>query len=150
MIPAMKAIALAGASLLLMAGAGVVQGAALDVRDGWVTATVPGQPVAAAYMTLGSTVGTRVVGVRSDVSRSAHIHRMSTEDGVMRMRRAEPLDIPAGRTVTLAPGALHLMLSGLERPLSPGDSVGLEFDTVDASGARTTAHARLPVRKVVP
>jgi len=47
------------------------------------------------------------------VADHTHIH----DNGVMRMRQLPALDIPAGDTVTLQPGGLHLMLFGLQPPL---------------------------------
>jgi copper(I)-binding protein len=75
---------------------------------------------------------------------------MSVDNGIMRMRPAEPLAIPAGQTVKLAPGGVHVMLSGLKRTLSPGDSVAFEFDIIDSSGTKSLARASLPVRKLAP
>ncbi|CCE01142.1 conserved hypothetical protein [Bradyrhizobium sp. STM 3809] len=56
---------------------------------------------------------------------------MSTRDGVMVMRPVEEgLPIPAGQTVALTSGGLHLMLTGLKAPLVEGRSVAvtLQFE----------------------
>ncbi|MOA52013.1 hypothetical protein D3C78_1752350 [compost metagenome] len=36
----------------------------------------------------------------------------------MKMQKVEGVDIPAGGTLTLAPGGYHLMLFGLKKPLA--------------------------------
>ena len=90
------------------------------------------------------------LSVSSNVSKSAAVHSMSVDNGVMRMRPVESLDLPSGKAVTLAPGGLHLMLAGLARQLKPGDVVELEFTTVDAAGGKSTTRVQAPVRKEAP
>ena len=99
---------LATALVMLGACAAIVSALAasgLEVRDAWVKPTVPGQSVAAAYMTLYSPTALRVVAIRSNVSSAAEIHTMSVENGIMRMRQVDTLAIPARKAVALAPGA---------------------------------------------
>jgi copper(I)-binding protein len=48
---------------------------------------------------------------------------MRHQDGVMRMRHIEALDLPAGQVIKLAPGGFHVMLFELRQPLKPGDKV---------------------------
>jgi len=60
---------------------------------------------------------------------------MSMTDGVMRMRKLEDgLTVPAGETVTLAPGGEHIMLIGLDAQLEAGESfdIRLEFENAGA------------------
>jgi len=153
-IAAMKMMTSAAAAFVLLASplcaSPTAAASALDVRDGWVSATVPGQSVAAAYMTLRSATAVRLVTVITNVSDAAQIHAMSLENGVMRMRHLETLAIPTGQAVTLAPGAAHLMLTGVKRPLKPGDIVQLEFTTVDGTGTKASTRVDLPVRKESP
>jgi copper(I)-binding protein len=66
------------------------------------------------------------------------------EDGMMKMRRVERIDLPAGETVTLEPGGLHIMLIGLSRQLSPGEEVEIRLTFEDGSGTTLTA----PVKSV--
>lgn len=51
------------------------------------------------------------------------------EGDVMKMRQlADGIAVPAGATVTLAPGGLHLMFMRLNGPLVEGQSVGVTLD----------------------
>jgi len=51
------------------------------------------------------------------------------DGGVMRMRKlAGGLALPAGETVTLAPGGYHVMFIGLKAPFRAGDSVPVTLD----------------------
>lgn len=120
-------------TLLVVLSVAPVPGLAVEITDGWMRALPPGQPTAAAYLTVNNpdTVTVRLVAARSEVAERVEIHRSSQVEGMWRMRRIDGLDIPAGGTVTLAPGGTHLMLMGLARPLREGESLSilLEFDS---------------------
>lgn len=118
---------------------------ALQVRNARALATVPGQSVAAAYMTMESPSNARIVSVKSDAAESVQIHAMSMQQGVMRMRRLDVLDLPAGREVRLAPGGIHLMLAGLKHPLRAGASVKLSLIVTGADGERQLVQINIPV-----
>lgn len=106
----------------------------IHVNDPWVRATVPGQKVAGAYMEIVADSAAKLVGVSSPLAGSAEVHSMKMENGTMRMRRIEVLELPAGKPVKLAPGGFHVMLFDLKQPLSPGDKVPLTL--VFESGGR--------------
>ncbi|HEX7971342.1 MAG TPA: copper chaperone PCu(A)C, partial [Thiobacillus sp.] len=38
-------------------------------------------------------------------------------------REVKAIDLPRGKTVSLAPGGLHLMLMNLQKPIAAGDVV---------------------------
>ncbi|HWZ64483.1 MAG TPA: copper chaperone PCu(A)C [Steroidobacteraceae bacterium] len=115
---------------------------ALTVTDAWVRAT-PGSVVAAAYLTLhnGGRTPLRILGVRSPLAGHVMIHETQLVNGLSVMRAHEPLDIPPGQSVRLAPGGLHVMLDNLAHPLAPGDAVPLEL--LLEGGARVTVSARV-------
>ena len=72
-----------------------------------------------------------LIGASTSVADEAGLHRTtSSDDGLMGMERVEDLEIPAGETVTLEPGGLHVMLMDVD-DLEEGDSVevDLEFET---------------------
>jgi len=59
-------------------------------------------------------------------------------DGMMTMQQVQMIEIPAGESVALQPGGLHVMLLDLASPLEPGTSftaqlVFAEAGTVDVS-----------------
>lgn len=118
--------------------------AQVSVKDAWVRA-VPGQKVAGAYLTVTSAAGGRLVGVETPAAKVAEIHEMRHENGVMRMRRREALDLPAGEPVKLAPGGLHIMFMSIEQPLVAGQEVALTL-VVEEGGKRQTVEVRAPVR----
>ena len=89
------------------------------VNDPYVREPVPGRSMSAAFMTLTNTSDElqRLVSVSAPWASSIEIHTHLHEDGVMKMRQIESLEVPAGESVTLEPGGLHLMLFGLKTPL---------------------------------
>jgi copper(I)-binding protein len=98
----------------------------------------------AAYVTLrndgaGPDV---VVSVTSDAAATAEVHEVLYDAGVMRMRPAGRLSIPAGGRIEMKPGAHHIMLLGLTRDLTPGDTVKLTL-TLEKGG---TLAVEAPVR----
>ncbi|MDP2505015.1 MULTISPECIES: copper chaperone PCu(A)C [unclassified Oceanobacter] len=94
-------------------------GGKLDISHATVRAPIPGRTMSAAFMTLTnkSAKPDRLVSAKSSWTDHIEIHTHIHEDGVMKMRQINGLDIPAGRVVTLKPGGLHLMLFGLKQPL---------------------------------
>jgi uncharacterized protein YcnI/copper(I)-binding protein len=106
----------------------------IEVSKAAVKAMTPGQPVAGGFFTLTNhgKHDDRLVAVTTD-ARVDHveIHEMKMEGDVMRMRQLpDGLAVPAGATVELKPGGLHLMFMGVAKPFTAGESVKavLEFE----------------------
>jgi copper(I)-binding protein len=130
-------IATALASLLLSFAAQAHEYQAGDLKIGhpWTRPTAAGQPAAAGYLKLQNTGGAadRLVGGSSPAG-TLELHSMAMQGDVMRMRQIDAIDIPAGQTVELKPGGLHLMLTGLKAPLAAGTKVPatLQFEKAGA------------------
>lgn len=144
----MKAL-LASCLLVAVGWSGIACAAGVDivVTNAWVRATVPGQPVAAAYMDIRASKALKLVGVASPVAERGEIHEMKDEDGMMKMRAVQAVDLPAGKTISLAPGGLHVMLFGLAEPLTAGRKVTLTLKLRRASGATFTHVIEVPVKE---
>lgn len=98
----------------------------LTVSEAFARATPPRAPVGGAYfaVTNAGTTDDRLIDARSPAGAEVQIHTTSEKDGVMSMRRiTDGLPVPAGQTVTLAPGGMHLMVMGLTAPLVAGEHV---------------------------
>lgn len=98
----------------------------INAQAAWARATPAGAAVAAAYLTIKNSgaVADRLLSIEVDVAGRAEIHEMAKDGDVMRMREVpNGLDVPAGGSVTLAPGGLHLMFKDLKGPLVEGQSV---------------------------
>ena len=65
---------------------------------------------------------------------------MAMDGNVMRMRATGALPVPAGGTLTLAPGGYHVMLLDLKRPLVAGDKVPLRLTFEKAGTIEVTVN----------
>ena len=97
----------------------------LSIAHPHAFATAPGAPVGGGYLTIRNDGpdAERLLGVRVDAgtARGAQLHEMTMEGDVMRMREVGGgIPIPAGGTVELAPGGLHVMFTGLAATLDEG------------------------------
>ena len=120
----MNRILLIALPLLLIMQTGA-RAADLSLSDAFSRATPGTAAPGVAYLTIhGGDAPDRLVRVASPLAGVA-VHTMTMQDNVMRMRQVDAIDVPAGATVKLAPGGLHLMLMGLKAPLKPGDTIPL-------------------------
>ena len=86
----------------------------------------------------------RLTGGSTDAARSVEFHTMRMDGAVMRMRRQAAIDIPADGTVKLQPGGTHVMLVGLDAPLTVGKSFALRLDFAEARRKEVTVKV-LPI-----
>ncbi|RZI97491.1 MAG: copper chaperone PCu(A)C [Variovorax sp.] len=137
---------IAACAMLAGATASFSQNAAVQVRDGWVRQTVPGQSGTGAFMKLTAPAGTRLVGVSSPAAGVAEVHEMKMDGDTMKMRALKDgLPLPAGQTVELKPGGYHVMLMDLKEALPKGGTVPVTLRFEDGKGARSTLDLTLPV-----
>lgn len=74
-----------------------------------------------------------LLGAQFDGARRVELHETyATDDGLRGMRQINGLPIPAGETVALRPGSFHLMLMGLQAPLTAGDTITVTLDFAQA------------------
>jgi copper(I)-binding protein len=107
---------------LLTALAGAVQALTpVSVDAAWARPTVQGQAGGGGFLRItGGDEADRLLSASAPISRSVELHTMFLDGAVLRMRQLEGIDIPAGQTVELRPGGLHVMFVGLTRPLQTG------------------------------
>ena len=148
-----------GLFLLVLVCAGATQArdynlGALQISQPWARATPPSAPAGGGFLKITNT-GTspdRLISATSPAADIVQVHEMKMDGSVMRMREVEKgLELPAGGSVTLAPGGYHLMMMGLKGPLKQGSTVPvtLVFEkagtidvelAVEAMGASHPAH----------
>ena len=74
-------------------------------------------------ITNNGTTGDRLIAVKAAFPR-VMLHTTEEKDGIARMMHIEAVDIPAGQTVALAPGGMHVMFMGLNGdPFEVGEKV---------------------------
>jgi len=117
----------------------------VTVTNAWARATMPGQPVSAAYMQIKSDADAKLVGASSPVVPQVEVHEMKMEGDVMIMREVKALDLPKGRTVTLEPGGFHIMLMNLKQPIAAGEVIPLKL-VIDSGGKKQTVEVKAEAR----
>ncbi|MEO6626436.1 MAG: copper chaperone PCu(A)C [Burkholderiaceae bacterium] len=118
----------------------------VEVKDAWIRASVPGQKGTGAYMKITAKEGTRLVSVATPVAGVAEVHEMKMDGGVMSMRALNGgLDLPAGKTVELRPGGIHVMLMDLNAALPKDSTVPLTLVFKDARGVQSKVELKVPV-----
>lgn len=127
------------------------------VSDFWARTSPAGATTGAVYLNVSSAEANAVVGasVDSSIAGESQIHEvtmtsmdddaMDMEDddmdddamedmgGTMTMSQVDRIELPAGETVSFAPGGFHVMLLDLVNPLVAGDTfdVTLTFASGD-------------------
>ena len=119
-----------------------------QVKDAWVRGTVPAQKVTGAFMEINSKQAARLVSAASPVAQAVEMHTMSMAHGVMKMSQVDGIDVPAGKTVKLAPGGYHLMFMGLRQQMKPGERVPLTLTFELADKKRESVALSVAVRDI--
>ena len=138
-------LALAAASTGALA-----QTAPVTASQAWARASVPGQRSSGAYMALKASEPLTLVGASSPAAGGAEVHEMKMDGDVMRMRALPSLQLPAGKTVELKPGGLHVMLLDLKAPLAANGTLPLTLTFRDARGQQSRLDLQVPVATAAP
>lgn len=81
------------------------------ISNARMRAPLPGRDIAAAYFHIQNNgEADQLVSITSPVSPRIELHTHLNDNGVMRMRRVEGVDLPAGEAVMFKPGGLHAMM----------------------------------------
>jgi periplasmic copper chaperone A len=101
----------------------------IQVRHAWSRATPPGAQIGVGYMEIRNrgTQPDRLVSASTDIAKRVEMHVTTREGEVTRMRQVESFEIPARERFVLRPGASHLMLVELARPLKQGERVAMKL-----------------------
>lgn len=134
----------AAASLLVLAGCSstdstVPANEALAVSDQWVKAAPEGMTAMFATLSNHSDSEIRVVSGSTEVAEKVELHEVT--DGVMQEKK-DGYAIPAHGSLTLSPGAEHIMLIGLKQPIVAGQTVVVELRLSDGTTTKVDALAR--------
>lgn len=76
----------------------------------------------------------KLVAVACKDASTTEIHSMVHEEGVMKMRQVDAVDLPAGKAFDLGEEGYHLMLMGLKKPLEAGNKTNCEMTLQGADG----------------
>ncbi|HMS19494.1 copper chaperone PCu(A)C [uncultured Sphingorhabdus sp.] len=118
----------------------------------WTRETAATQTVGGGFLTIrnNGNVSDRLVSATSPSATEVQIHTMSMDGGVMRMRQLKDgIAIPAGQSVELKPGGLHLMFIGLKKPFKQGAKIPATLKFARAGSVQVT-FAVQPVGSTAP
>ncbi len=96
----------------------------ITVSDAWSPPRLSGSHVGVAFATFHNQSSEDITlrSLSTPLAKTVEIHTHNlSDDGVMRMQKLDSLTIPAGGSVTLKPGGLHLMLMDLDQNVTAED-----------------------------
>jgi len=99
----------------------------LTIHHPWARASIGPAKAGAAYLTIvnaGADVD-RLIGVETPAAKMSETHTNIMDQGVMKMRPVEAVEVQPGEPVIFQPGGLHIMLMGLKAPLKEGETFPL-------------------------
>ena len=116
------------------------------IEQPFARAAIQQQRNSAAFMTITNPgADAQIVAASSPVAEVVELHTHINDNGVMRMRKIEKIDLPSAQAVMLKPGGLHVMLLGLNRDLNIGEQIDVTLEFSDGSQKQL----QVPVQKVV-
>lgn len=120
----------------------------VEFADGWVRVSeysdhVGGMTGAFAEIHNATAADVTIVGGSAEIAGMVEAHEVAMVGGKMMMQKKEGgIVIPAGETITLEPGGLHIMLMDLKKPIAVGDEITLTLDLEGAEDVTFTWPAR--------
>jgi len=116
----------------------------LEISGAFARASPKMVSAGAGFMTIRSLGDSdRLIGFSSPACEQPELHTHIHDNGMMRMRQVDAIDIPAGGEAKLEPGGLHLMFIGLTGKLAEGESVDVTLTFEKAGEVNIT----LPIKK---
>jgi len=129
---------LIAATMLFFSAAGSSLAGELAVVSAWSRSTPPVAKVGVVYFTLQNDTkkSDRLLKLSTPVAAKVEVHRTEVLDGIARMREVAVLHVDAGQSLEFQPGGLHVMLTGLKKPLVAGEFFELKLQ-FEVAGTRT-------------
>ena len=136
--------ALLGACLVGMSGAQAQDYTVgqIEIAQPWARPSVVNTGAAYFRLTNKGESDDRLLSVEGDVAAKVEVHTMTMDGNIMRMRKVDSLPVPAGKSVSIEPGGLHVMLIGLKQPLVEGETFPLHLIFEKAGGVDITVHVQ--------
>lgn len=117
---------------------------ALTVTDPWVKAAEDGMSAAFGTMTNTSDKDVTIMSASTPASPMVELHEtVMGSNGTMQMQEKQGgFVIPAKGKLVLEPGANHIMLMGLTKPVKAGDDISFALKLKDGSTVTFTAQGK--------
>lgn len=106
----------------------------IQISNVWSRATAPRARTGAVFlelMNMGETPDL-LLSAASDIAEKVELHTHLMDNGVMKMRAVEAFEVAPGAPTILQPGGHHIMLIGLHRGLTEGDTFPVTLTFRDA------------------
>ena len=116
------------------------------VSGAWTRATAPGQESTAMQFSITSKQEAQLVAISCPVAGAVELHRMTHDNGVMKMHAIESLPLPAGKAVDLGASGIHVMLLNLKKPVTAGDSIPFTVTVQFADKHKATVQTNAEVK----
>lgn len=131
------------AGIVAVAFLSACQPAETKVDGAWVRLpAVTGQPGAAYFTIRGGKQADTLIAVSVPFALRSEMHEsMKGDHGMMSMAPVKDFPVPAGGTVTFAPGGKHVMLFSVGPNVKAGDTVPVTLSF--ASGGKIEASAKV-------
>ena len=102
---------------------------AIKIEDAYAFATAPKQPAAAGFLKIENKGGVadQLLSASSTAAGVVELHEMTMDGNVHKMRPVKEISVPAGGSVELKPGGLHIMFMELKGPFVAGQTVPLKL-----------------------
>ncbi|MBI3713202.1 MAG: copper chaperone PCu(A)C [Burkholderiales bacterium] len=120
--------------------------AQVTVKEAWIRATVAPQKVTGAFLQITSKQDAKLIAVSSNIADNVEIHSMEMEGDMMKMREIKDLPLPAGKTIELKPGGMHIMLFGLKKAVKEGEKIKLNLTVEDNKKQRQQVEVQATVK----
>ncbi|MEP3655956.1 MAG: copper chaperone PCu(A)C [Litorimonas sp.] len=135
----MRRILLTLAALTLIGcGEHTHPGEGIEISNARINPPLPGQTTGVAFMELiNYDDSDRLLAITSSASDRIELHTHLNEDGVMKMRRIDGVDLPHVEAVALKPGSFHVMM--FDTSVALGDEVVLTLDFENADDLTVVA-----------
>ena len=143
LVALLMVVALAGCTT---GGGASGSGGSISASDAWARPAAAGAETA-VYLTIANTGSSAdaLISATSPGASSVEMHQTSTDmNGMTGMSPVARIDVPAGQTVSLAPGGMHLMVTGLTSGLEVGGSIDVALVFEHAGTVQVTAEVRQP------
>lgn len=126
---------------LVMAPDISAESGSVEVTDAWIRLAPPGVKVHAGYLTVSNAGAEErfLVAVESPAFSKAEMHISREKNGVATMEHLAQVTIPSGKSVTFAPGGLHVMLTGPKG--NPAEGAAVPLTLVFRNGDRIVTRA---------
>lgn len=119
----------------------------ITVSNAWTRATPPNAMAGGGFLVITNKGASddKLVAATAPITDRTELHEMAVIDGVMKMRQMESgIPVPAGATVELKPGGLHVMFMGIKQPLKEGETLPVTL-TFEKAG---TVTVDMPIAKI--